>query len=51
MPWVFNFKAVVQNRISSLIRFAITGSVAYSAATFSNWIDYKGYWNGTIYRT
>ncbi len=51
MPQGFNFIAVVQNRIGSVIRFAITTSVACSVATVSNWIDYRSYWNGTIYST
>lgn len=51
MRRVFNLREVVQNQVGSIIRFAITSSVAFSTATFSNWIDYKSYWNGTIYRT
>lgn len=51
MRRVFNLREVVQNQVGSIIRFAITSSVAFSAATFSNWIDYKNYWDGTIYRT
>ena len=47
----FNFRAVVQNRIGSLIRFAITSSVAFSTATCSNWLNYQNYWNRTIFRT
>jgi hypothetical protein len=47
----FNIKTVVQNRIGSVIRFAMTSSVACLAATLSNWMDYQYYWNGTIYRT
>jgi hypothetical protein len=47
----FNFRAVVQNRIGSVIRFAITSSVAFSTATCSNWLNYQNYWNRTIFRT
>ncbi|BAZ48350.1 hypothetical protein NIES4103_09580 [Nostoc sp. NIES-4103] len=51
MRRVFNLREVVQTQVGSIIRFVITTSVAFSAATFSNWIDYKSYWDGTIYRT
>jgi hypothetical protein len=47
----FNSRAVVQNRIGSVIRFTITSSVAFSTATCSNWLNYQNYWNRTIFRT
>ncbi|GAA6621286.1 hypothetical protein [Scytonema sp. NUACC26] len=46
----FDFLSTVQKlqkRVGVIIRFTITVSVACSTATFSNWFQYKSYWNNT----